>query len=325
MIHKKKICVLAAIVCSSIAGIQQYSHSLFAERFNVLSQTLHGRVRVAVCISGQVGRLEIHSKMRNLFAQNDDLELHAFLVLDPSEVAYSTTTYKHDLVSNRQVDVKSVLLEAEKAMQPHLKRIFLLNDFSSLGYLKTHDERRTYLEGMPKRDRFIMLQKHVKQFLGHCECARVIAEEEVRNNIRYEAALRIRDNTVVVQPFKIPLDMIRQSPGAYVKNCSDWDGVNDKVMLVSRVYLDPAFRGWINHFMFRRVDESVRVLNNPEKFLDGVLRQEGVPIHKLDVDSFPMVDGRVDHSRKTCLVSHVKDCRPRHDAVDRQYEECVLM
>ena len=97
-------------------------------------------------------------------------------------------------------------------------------------------------------------------------------------HLRYEVALRIRDNTIVVQPFKIPLDIIRQSPGAYVKNASDWGGVNDKVMLVSRVYLDPAFRGWINHFMFRRVDESVRVLNNPEKFLDGVLRQEGVPI-----------------------------------------------
>ena len=92
----------------------------------MLPQILRGRVRVAVCISGQVGRLEIHSKMRNLFAQNDDLELHAFLVLDPSKVAYSKTTYKHDLVAERRVDVKFVLLEAEKAMQPHipLERLF---------------------------------------------------------------------------------------------------------------------------------------------------------------------------------------------------------
>lgn len=88
--------------------------------------------------------------------------------------------------------------------------------------------------------------------------------EGIRNNSRYEAALRIRDNTIVVQPFKIPLDMIRQSPGAYVKNASGWGDVNDKAMLVSRVNLDPAFRGWANHFMFRCVDESVRVLNNPE-------------------------------------------------------------
>ena len=92
----------------------------------MLPQILRGRVRVAVCIYGQVGRLEIHSKMLNLFAQNDDLELHAFLVLDPSKVAYSKTTYKHDLVAERRVDVKFVLLEAEKAMQPHipLERLF---------------------------------------------------------------------------------------------------------------------------------------------------------------------------------------------------------
>ena len=284
-----------------------------------VSVTLGTRTHVAVCVLGQVGRLELESKVENLLDVNVDIELNLFLVLDPMQTVYSKQEYEVSREGSKS-DAEGVLNEARRLLGHRLKGLILLNDTSSFSYVDSYYERYQYLGSMPEEDRLEMLRKHLKQFYGHYQCAQVISDEEMKHNIKYEMVLRVRDNSIVVQPFKLPTQMLRKREGAYVKDCSDWGGVNDKIMLVSRRYVDPAFRSWITHFMFHKSDHSA--LDNPEKFLEYVLRAHNVPLYRLSVEELPFVDGRVHNAGKSCLVTQTKDCRPSIAVVNEQYPEC---
>ena len=279
---------------------------------------------VAVCVLGQVGRLELESKVENLLAVNEDVELNLFLVLDPTQAVYSKQEYEVSREGSMS-DAEEVLNKARRLLGHRLKSLVLLNDTSSFSYVDSFHERYQYLENMSEDDRLEMLRKHLRQFYGQYQCAQVISEEEMKLNIKYEIVLRIRDNSIVVLPFKLPIQMLRDREGAYVKDCSDWGGVNDKIMLVSRRYVDIAFRGWITHFMFHKNDHSVGVLNNPEKFLEYVLRTYSVPVYRLPVEELPFVDGRVHYAGKPCLVTRAKDCRPSVGVANERYPECKTM
>merc|ERR1712046_137757 len=62
------------------------------------------------------------------------------------------------------------------------------------------------------------------------QCADMIEAHEMRVGGRYLAAVRVRDNTLVVRPFVLPtLGTSFHSPAVYVKGCNGWQGLNDKV------------------------------------------------------------------------------------------------
>ena len=312
MKHRTKLLALACSIFSVgiFLCVSQNTRSYVSKRHHV-----------AICITGQVGRLELESKVKNLFVMNDNagIIMSAFLVLDPQKVQYSkappTLTW-----SSSSTPTDTILHEASHNLRKWLRSVSLLNDTTDFSYIADNSWRKHYLSRLEDpRERQSMLSKHLKQFWGNAVCANLISYDEVERNVKYDVILRIRDNSVVVQPFQLPIRMLLETPGAYVKNCAGWGGVNDKVMLTTRKYMNVVLRGWIDSFMFTSSGNS-STISNPERFLQHVLVSANVPIVRLEADIFPIVDGRIHYGQGLCIVEETKDCHPSHLS---DYQTCL--
>ena len=268
-----------------------------------------GELRVALCIAGQVARLEVNSKIENILQWNEKNGVHidVFLSLDPLGVAYSKDEYH---VQGANLHKGSVVLRAaELKLRRWLKGVAILNNTSSFRFISSHEGRQHYLDNWPLEERRDTIEKHVRQFWGHAECARIIDKYELEAKLTYDAILRLRDNSIVIAPIDFLRFDFKVASGVFVKACAAWGGVNDKVMLLTREYLHIALRGWLEHFVFRNTGRASDV-TSPEKFLAEVLREGNVPVYTLSADELPVVDRRIMHSGPVCLVDDNKDCHP---------------
>ena len=279
---------------------------------------------VAVCITGQVARLELVSKVSNLLQPNRDkgIRMHLFLVLDSREVLYSKEEFYHSVEKR---DASAALEEALESLAGWPMHVRVVNETNgpNFEYITGDAEHRFYLPHVNDIDRTAMIRKHLKQFWGISECARMISAQERTTGRSYDVILRLRDNSIVLNPFVIPMLTLRQNPGAYVKQCCGWGGINDKVMLVSRAFMQSALHGWVDHFLLRST-LNLTHLSNPERVLHHALRMETVPIFQVSADVLPIVDGRIHYLEGLCLVTESKDCRPS-EVYNLKIPNCTLV
>ena len=179
------------------------------------------------------------------------------------------------------------------------------------------------------------LSHHRSQHLRSKQCVdMIVAAEELVGGARYDAVLKLRDNTLVLQPVaEVPRRTADGGKAAVVcKRCRGWmGGVSDKVMVVPRARLQDAL-GSVYDTILRVQEGDAEMIDriasrsdvrNAETLLAATLRYRGVPVAKVGTaeqsDELPFVDGRCRGTRQEaggllkewCLVSECKDCRPR--------------
>mmetsp|Transcript_35713 Transcript_35713/g.91168 ORF Transcript_35713/g.91168 Transcript_35713/m.91168 type:complete len:359 (+) Transcript_35713:57-1133(+) len=290
------------------------------------------RLRVAVCVVGQVARLETATKLTNLIQTNiaEGVDMDVFLVLQSGEARFTNTPHLACQVAPKSVkDAAAIFGKVTHTnIVPH--------EFGD--YALPAEKWAHYPE--KGQQRVQRLTNHLNQYLSWKRCARAVADAELGNGGPYDAVLRMRDNGLVLRPFHLRRMLAMQvfesatrfgrpKPQAVthehvrvlpvlVKMCSGWGGLNDKTMLVPRLRMNAALSGPADEFFLipkgenRTAPKEPMKVNNPETYLKYVMGKLKVPVRRVrNPDDFPITDGRCEKGKLFCLVHHAKDCRPR--------------
>ena len=285
----------------------------------------NNNLRIAVCITGQIARLEVGSKVQNLFQsldqQTDVLDL--FVSLEDNTAG--TARY------NNKPKYKSVCGVADNhavynAFFPWLRKMrnFTENNDDTASFIINPNLPR-YQKKDPKFTRAQInarIKNNIRQFRHARWCAQAMEERESRHGFHYDGFVRIRDTSIVLKPFRFPTQLLQPSnrvsnttilgsriePAVALRKCMSWGGYNDKTVVGNRLALDAALRGSLEGYYLSTKVQERRRLKNPEELLKTVLDEAGVGAI-LDNDLLPFVDSRCSRDGGTpCLSQSWKEC-----------------
>eukprot|EP00747_Dinoflagellata_sp_TGD_P181497 gnl/TRDRNA2_/TRDRNA2_35359_c0_seq1.p1 gnl/TRDRNA2_/TRDRNA2_35359_c0~~gnl/TRDRNA2_/TRDRNA2_35359_c0_seq1.p1 ORF type:complete len:519 (+),score=65.58 gnl/TRDRNA2_/TRDRNA2_35359_c0_seq1:72-1628(+) len=288
--------------------------------------------KLAVCITGQLSRLEARSKMQNLLqteAKRRGAEnVHVFLVMETNTSFYvnsdsdiSNSSICHsDFGSPTEVEAAFSPFYKSSLYQSHVEWRLNYTNFMSYGISK------------PWLDPKMRLSSHFRQWHHWALCSDLLKKAEEDMASKYDMVVRLRDNAIVTMPMPI-----NTATKVLTKGCNTWHGVNDKVMISPRMYALNALEGVfafgvrVNNGDSEAVQDAQYVMN-PEMFLQTAWEALDIDYKSDDNFTIPVVDGRCvgndtsaagmpDH-RKFCLVGAWKDCRP-HIFNSSSYPTCV--
>lgn len=243
-----------------------------------------------VCITGQLNRLEIQTKIQNFIKPNAG-KIDVSFVLDLNS-KYATNT----VVGNRSLpSMNEVVSQFESAGA----RVLFFNtqaqtaapDVSSV-YVMQLDKRKFSLEKRLERAR-----NHFRQYEAYARCN---YEALTRD---YDVYLRIRDDTMFSSAFLIsPLP-----DGIHVPRCNAWGGVNDRsILIVGKTYAGVYFSLLDRFKNFDRgfSHDQRRSIVNPETFLATSMVSANIPIHFDCEFNFSFLSSHVDMSTgKSCVTA----------------------
>jgi len=284
----------------------------------------------AVCIVGQLSRLETRSKMTNLFTFASNMStyanIHAFVVVDTDTDFYVNPAYFNPKVSTCRQNLHNIS-DVEAIFGPY---------YRASSYLRaSHPETTVNLKNWKKYatekdfvDRSKRIESHFRQWTHVSECARLIKESENSLGCKYKGAMKIRDNGIVTKPMDPAV-----GGKLVVKKCCAFGGVNDRFFIAPRKYLDPVFEGPLKLAtdVNQGTTEARKLIEgviNPESFWAKVFKHNNVSVQSSDdYDNIPVVDGRCMDGSETvngepewCLVYSRKDCHPKGNL---SYFTCV--
>lgn len=265
-----------------------------------------GGLRVAVCVTGQLSRLELTSKVANLLRPTAALRpaaLHVFLALEQGSHLFSN------------LDFGAILAQQHggcgREMRPDEVKAQLGEFFGGASYVN-HTTRavdmsqwRRYRRDRPMVERTTRLQHHLSQFVHMRTCAKLIEAREVRDNTHYDVIVKTRDNTLAITPFAVTAAHARGP--TLSKKCVEWGGYNDKAMIIPRRFMDGALRSVSEDFFI--APKIGKGIPNSERLLRAVLDRNRVQVKRVSAEQIPLVDGRCS-AQGWCLVEEGKDCRP---------------
>lgn len=306
-------------------------HAKYVEEKAKKSQTLTDkddsigkRGNVAVCITGEVARLEIDSKVKNLFKalSEQQYSVHAFVVMETGDGHYV----------NEETAGKTVVRLTSAEIQTQLKPFYQMGSFRPHVNYTAHISRwrETYLSDRQQstEEREKRLSSHMSQHANLKSCVDLIENRETQLGIRYDVIIKLRDNTLVTMPYTLRLGHVLHENksmrnAVLVKDCCGWGGINDKVMVLPRKHLRPALAGPYMAIMGVERGNSYakskfvtdKKIVNPEFLYKRVLQSYNIPILPVNSSVLPFVDAR-SHTTTSfgtigwCPVPFRKDCAP---------------
>jgi len=268
----------------------------------------HGdNLGLAVCIVGQMSRMEVETKLGNLFNINaKGMGISVFAVLEVHGSYFQTWNRTDDPACFREMSPD----EFENKLAPHLRNAVYLD----------HAPEAFHSAQWPAYEHSLELD--MSQFHHVASCATLIQEYEKQQHGVFSHVMRIRDNAVVTRPFPV-----QSVTTVLFKDCASWGGLQDKVMLAPR---DWGLEVLVAPYeFFRKIDNNevwplpninladefamARNCTNSEQILKTALVIKGVPFELVGPDQLPVVDARcsrvINGKKKWCLVPLWKDCR----------------
>jgi hypothetical protein len=275
---------------------------------------------MAVCITGQLSRLELASKTTHLIMPN---LADVFVVLDDGGNAVSDRSFPDLTPSNfTKYLISGVLGDM-------LKQSVISNAVEMESHIKRFASFRKENRNMQRRGTNLM--HFMKQAAHNAKCADLIEGFERSSGTRYQTIVQIRDNTLVTNEFRVPADGASfLLPSVHVKSCCGWKGLNDKTLVLPRALLHALKVVWNGLRSVNAgeafVSKSMSLATNAEQFLHSSFESAGIPYIKQPADLLPFVDGRFQMSSsgtpQWCKVRPWKDCHPRQDPNGASFPVC---
>lgn len=290
---------------------------------------------VALGILGQLGRLEMRSKVENLIwpTQASGARVDLFFVLQQQIRKFSSKTRMENALKSLGTPCATGATPEQLQGMPFPNISVEGSDFPSeqpWNTLPKFVQRRFIDEtefpfnvghnrGMSVRE---IREIQVQALTNARKLALLIETAEHRRGRMYDVVIWIRDDSIVVQPHvvQVPyLDARPEVPACYVKGCCRWGGINDKGMACSRRYMQAMLRAPHEELLWNISSPSIGRTNN-ENFIADHMRNHGVPVQEVSAERLPIVTGRPPCYCKTesnsrhdlwCLVDSThKDCHP---------------
>ncbi|CAK0884417.1 unnamed protein product [Prorocentrum cordatum] len=316
-----------AVVLSVVAAL-----SLIPRPINPLhtQSASNSSLGAALCIVGQLSRLEIESKSRNIIEPLSKFtKVDVFLSLEIGGDGH----FFNAATSDVEVTCRGSELDADgvrAAFAPYFRDGVFENHSGVNVNLKRWPHLYKDLHSMSEDSRRSTISNNFGQMRHLNDCADLIKKsEESSGGKLYDIVVKVRDDTIALRPV-VPQKLLSIRE-VTLKHCSWWGGVNDKVMALPREYLEKSL-GTIYHSMLAvnnndhldlfllRLAES----KNTEQIVLFTLTGNKIPFRERTFeagdrdgdDYLPFVDGRCYASGtpggegRWCIVSHCKDCWP---------------
>ena len=243
-----------------------------------------GGARIAVCVVGQLSRLEIDSKIEYVLQPTAarrpaPAALDVFLALEEGSFLYSNLDFGAILAQQHAScgPQRMTRAVAEAQLKPWLRGASYTNHTTRAIDL---GQWRRYRKDRPTAERQTRLQHHLSQFAHMRTCAQLIEDAEVENGRHYDLILKMRDNTVAVSPVVLGAPPLGPSaPKALSKRCVEWGGYNDKAMFIPRRFMGGALRAPAEDFFL--VPDTGRGIPNSERLLRKVLDRHRVKVDRV--------------------------------------------
>lgn len=225
-------------------------------------------VRLAICLTGQLVRLELGSKLEYLLKTNLDqgISVDLYIMLDNElervkgvkneernilgeHTIYKDVRFRGDALSRVVENYMANYTSTEHGINTAKFQVHTrLSPPSKERFLDPQPNSSSYTRQMQRR-----FQVHMHWMNGLRECMLWLDSNELNLNIRYDFVMRLRDDTYVMKPFK--MDVARFKNHVVSTQFGGWGAVNDHNIFADRKYADVLFRGIVEEFYFS--DKSI--------------------------------------------------------------------
>jgi len=261
--------------------------------------------RLGVCVTGQMSRLELESKVRHL-ARTEKYEVTFVLVLSnaTSHFANNATDAGGRAAWTAQSIRRFVLPRVRVIVDeaPQEQRPFVWEDYLSRG-----DKKQRSVDARSRAE------SHVRQWVALLRCW--VHFQQLPS---FDALVKLRDDSLLLGPWRPDL---AKKTEVVVQECFAYGGYADKVAVVgpgaARAYFAmPAVEYFTNYSSL-----DVRK-GNPEHLLKRVLAKHRVAVRRVGPDLLPVATSRLTPLRKVCFpfdylklgkdpACYPSDCRVR--------------
>jgi hypothetical protein len=291
-------------------------------------------MKIAFCLTGQLARLELLSKLANIFIPNalKGNTVHVFMLLDNSPVVkqtfwrydYSDTPYANYNVKKMEEVIAKKLsgvnlgnrFKARVRLEPNSQDVFEVVDgfvpveTKVIDWQQTHDGKGLNSEG--KEDAAVRFQNNLEWLGGLRDCIKWMQNVEQEHGYFYDLVVRLREDTYafgewVLEGQKLKGVITSAFLGSY-------RGINDHNLVLDRKWADPLFRGLIEDYYFKGSDRGV-MWNNTEHRIYQLATEYGIPIQTASLCQWPLIPLRALENSTHWLL---------HPAyTEKYYDACV--
>ena len=262
-------------------------------------------LRIAFCLNGQLARLELYSKIKNIFIPNARIGnlVHVFIYLD-NEVEHVKQTYwnydysKAMYGGHSKKELKAVVDDAATQsgfktrirtrvlLQPPPRHVFAIAHEGEVPVkdkpFTGHDGPHDLFESAASR-----FQNNMRWMAGLRECARWVMAAELDQKWFYDVVVRLREDTFAFGPWLL------SPPGLYrgalsSMSMGNFGGVNDHNFVIDRLWLDDLYRGLTEDYYFNSTLEH-EPWGNPEHHIYQLAEAYNIPLRSMGVCEQPLI------------------------------------
>lgn len=263
------------------------------------------KLRIGVCVIGQMSRLELSSKLRHAL---EPLSLHYTV-----DVVMPLSARKRTHFVNKQTDVGGRKDWTEGLVKSRIRAALRVRNGTTNGAVILDSSPQdaspllhfSYVVSGDKYDKLAdkeeRVRSHVRQWGALWRCYKHFVRLEKAGGAPYSGFIKLRDDSLFLKPLVSMRKPAFFKGFAIFKNCNAFDGLNDKVAVLDASFAYAFFAAplldW--YFNFTAVQHAGPKLKNPESYLLAVMKGHRVRLRRVSADVLPIVTSRVQNNRAT--------------------------
>lgn len=285
------------------------------------------KASIAICLTGNIRRLEIGSKIQNMIIPNllNHIHIDLFILLESPRLRTDASFDKYiplyDTFTESDLEkiVRARTIETMKTINDTL-------DFNFNVYVKFAEPQLHYHAVAGKvpiqtgyafyRNSHQQFEATFRQFNGIRHCVQWAQENEIINRKFYDFFIRFREDTYVLNTWNFKIDSWRNH--VVVSNFNGYGGICDRWFVVSRQFVDKFLRGLVEHYY---LEQDVIGLEwyNTEDLIAKSLRKQPIPLIELGLCDIPLIT-----IRELLNTTHWKLCHVAAKEHVSSTSKCVV-
>lgn len=309
---------------------------------------------IALCVTGQLSRLELDSKVRQFIVPNVAAghKIHLFMslykksdkrVTSIGETIVSSPNAKVNDQGEYEINFQSSSTTRKKKIKRN-KWVYnvthLIASTGSASYDVTIDLQDNVMDFHPldkvllrqgatsskwkKVDPIFREKLHMSQWINTRRCMELIEQQEFSQGYHFDAAVRMRDDIFVFDKMLLPVDSTER---LITLNCFNWYGLNDAIYIIGRKWASQFFRSFSEDYYIKHKQlnpKGQNFIGNPEHWALHYSLKYQIPTRPAsmcEIPAFPLVrtsNGLVpkkSHLDGLCAFS--RSCRKNSSAFKR--------
>lgn len=278
-------------------------------------------LNIAFCLTGQLARLEIKSKVKNIFTPNarQGNTVHVMVYLDDEIHKVKQTFWRYDYSNTPYINYTTEMLADE--FYNLMKEMKIEESVSMwIQLAPPSQEKYEVVAGkIPVSDKIVRrpldhtgagynddgiehadvrFQNNMRWMGALRDCTKWVQKLEYEQGFFYDVVVRLREDTYAFGPWIID-DRYRGKLTS--AGTAAFRGINDHNFVVGRLYADDLFRGLTEDYYLNKT-LSQEMWDNPEGRIYQMATAYNVPIQNNSICQQPLLPLRGRHDEKHWLA-----------------------